>query len=332
LNRQIVHQKEQIAELEEKLRDAHDQEPESHDEEFFELQNGVQEIVDLGEIMVDHGSVPDLEEYFGSSSTASIIRFSSTLDVHQPSPTNSQSSRSSEVRSWPERSERSTPPASPIPSPATTVEPQEIGVLRPLELRQERRRIPSRQEQEASSSISEIVVPSHDTSGQSSPVQQEAAGPSSRDEEDFISVRQKSYLLRLNSDSGRQAKPIPGYIHTDTRSIFVTALLDAALDYNVISLAQVQNWGLELEPPDDEDPVWFQFEDSEKWKSCGRVIITWSKGVAHLKPLRVRCMVYEHNIRDLVFGKPFLERRKHYWGNDGVEVEESKMRGKTKEA
>jgi len=237
--------------LEEKLRDAHDQEPESHDEEFFELQNGVQEIVDLGEIMVDHGSVPDLEEYFGSSSTAS---------------------------------------------------------------------------------ISEIVVPSHDTSGQSSPVQQEAAGPSSRDEEDFISVRQKSYLLRLNSDSGRQAKPIPGYIHTDTRSIFVTALLDAALDYNVISLAQVQNWGLELEPPDDEDPVWFQFEDSEKWKSCGRVIITWSKGVAHLKPLRVRCMVYEHNIRDLVFGKPFLERRKHYWGNDGVEVEESKVRGKTKEA
>jgi hypothetical protein len=161
-------------------------------------------------------------------------------------------------------------------------------------------------------------------------VQQEVASPSSRDEEDFISVQPKSYLLGLNSDFGQKAQPIPGYIHTDTRTIFVTALLDAALDYNVISLAQVQSWGLELEPPDDEDPVWFQFENDEKWKSYGVVVITWSEGAAHLKPFRVRCLVYEHNIRGLIFGKPFLEKREHYWRHDGVEVEESKVRGKTK--
>jgi hypothetical protein len=161
-------------------------------------------------------------------------------------------------------------------------------------------------------------------------VQQEVAGPSSRDEEDFISVRPKSYLLGLNSGSGQQAKPIPGYIHTDTRKIFVTALLETELDYNVVSLAQVQGWGLELEPPDDEDPVWFQFGNGEKWKSYGVVVITWSEGAAHLKPLRYRCLVYEHNIRGLLFGKPFLEKRDYYRRRDGVEVEESKVRGKTK--
>jgi hypothetical protein len=162
-------------------------------------------------------------------------------------------------------------------------------------------------------------------------VQQEIAVPRSRDEEDFISVRSKSYLLELNSEFGQQAKPIPGYIHTDTSKIFVTALLDAALDYNVISLAQVRSWGIELEPPDDEDHVWFQFENGEKWKSFGVVVITWSEGAAHLKPLRVRCLVYEHNIRDLIFGKPFLEKREYYRRRDGVEVKESKVRGKTKE-
>ncbi len=329
MNRQIVHQKARIAELEGILRHAHVQEPESHDEEFFDLQNAVQEIVELGEIMVDHGSVPDPEEYFGSSSRASVIGFPTTLDVHQPSPTNSQPSRSSEARSWPERSERSTPPASPIPSPATTVEPQEIGV-RPLELRQERRRIPPRHQQEASSPITEILVPSHDTSGRSSPVQQEVAGPRSKDKEDYISVRPKSYLLELNSDSGQKAWPIPGYIHTDKRKIFVTALLDTALDYNVVSLAQVKGWGLEPEPPDDEDHVWCHFVSGEKWRSCGSVFITWSDGAAHLKSLRVRCLIYEHNIRDLIFGKPFLNKREYYWKRDGVEVEESKVRGKTK--
>jgi hypothetical protein len=318
LNRQITHQKERIAELEKKLQHAHVQEPESHDEKFFELQNGVQEIINLVKIMVDQRSVPNPEEHFRSSSRASVIGFPSNLDVHQPPPSNSQSSRSSDVRSWPERTGLSiSPETSPISSLATPVEPQELGV-RPLELRQEKRRIPPRHQREESSPISEIVVSSHELSRQSSPVKQEEAGPSSKDEEDFISLREKSYLLELNSDSGQQAKPVPGYIHTGTHTIFVTALLDAALDYNVTSLAQVQSLGLELEPPDDEDPVWLQFKNNERRKSCGVVVITWSNGTAHLKPLRVRCLVYEHNIRGLIFGKPFLEKSEHYWRRDGV--------------
>jgi hypothetical protein len=99
--------------------------------------------------------------------------------------------------------------------------------------------------------------------------------------------------------------------------------------------------GLELEPPDDEDadPVYFQFTNGERRKSCGEVVIYWSEGVRNRKPFRVRCLVYEHGIRDLIFGKPFLARKRHYWGRgDGVEVEkrqvsydESKVKGKTRE-
>ncbi len=101
-------------------------------------------------------------------------------------------------------------------------------------------------------------------------------------------------------------------------------MIDEGLNCNLISLARAQKLGLEPEPPDDERPIYFAFGNSEKRRISGQVVIRWSERVVKGKPFPVRCLVYEHDIRSLVLGKPFLEeRKKHYWGGEGdVEVEE----------
>lgn len=393
LKRQIIHQKERIAELTEKLRHAHEQDPESHDDDFFDLQIGAQEVADLGENMVDQGRVLDLDHSPTSPSTSwpgirpnlvsGIVPKPHTSFNSSPrplrrarSPIRSQpvqhtASRAPPYRpppvfiSDPEQRRKTSPSGSeapfvleiserPVgkpssdagegPSPliiehddgspvstsgssttatishisslATTVESREFRV-QPLDLGHKRRRIPRKHEQESSSS-SRIEISNRDPPDQPSPIKREKSSTIARVEEDFISVGPKSYLLNLNSN--RPLIPTPGYINIDHRAIFTTPLLDEALDFNIISLAYVQELGLIPEPPDDEEPVWFNFGNGEKRKSCGEVVIYWSDGVVNRKPFRVRCLVYAHNIRPLMFGKPFLERKKHYWGiDDGME-------------
>jgi hypothetical protein len=371
LKRQIVHQKEQIAELTEQLRFVHEKEPENGDQDFFDLQVGVKEVVDLGENMVDQRRVLDLDHSSASSfasRAAARPHLASNLipKPHarpdspppalcpartsiRPQPVERTASRAPPHRPAPvfipnpdERLEASERPGAPVAgqdegspvsisessttatssqtsSLATTVESRELRV-QPLNLTHKRRRIPRKHEKE-DSSPREVEAVRHDLSEQPSPVELEGASTISKVDEDFISVGPKSYLLQLNST--RPMIPTQGYVNIDHRSISITALLDKTLDHNLISLARVQSLGLEMEPPDDEDPVYFHFENGEKRKSCGQVVILWSKGVQYRKPFRVRCLVYEHDIRSLMFGKPFLERERYYWGgDDGVEVEE----------
>ncbi|KAF8857541.1 hypothetical protein BDZ45DRAFT_690903 [Acephala macrosclerotiorum] len=123
--------------------------------------------------------------------------------------------------------------------------------------------VPPRYEQQSSSS-SGVSITSHDTPDKPSPVEREEASTIARVEEDFISVSLKSYLLELNSS--RPVKLVQGYVNTDSGTVSTTAILDEALDYNLISLARLQRLGLELEPPDNEDPVRFQFDNGEKIK------------------------------------------------------------------
>jgi hypothetical protein len=369
LKRQIVHQKERIAELTKQLRYVHEKEPESDDKDFFDLQVGVQEVVDLGENMVDQRRVLDLDHSPTSSfasRAATRPHLASRLIPKPHAPPNSsppalRPARTSKRTQPVGRTASRAPPHRPasvfISSPdgrpeagerpgapvagqdegspvsisgssttatsshtsslATTVESRELRV-QPLNLTHKRRRIPRKYEQE-DSSPREVEAMRHDLSEQSSPVELEGASTISKVDEDFVSVGPKSYLLQLNST--RPMIPTQGYVNIDHRAISITALLDKTLDHNLISLARVQRLGLEMEPPDDEDPVYFHFENGEKRKGCGQVVILWSEGVQYRKPFRVRCVVYEHDIRPLVFGKPFLERKRHYWGGDG-EVEE----------
>ncbi|KAE9381239.1 hypothetical protein N431DRAFT_551386 [Stipitochalara longipes BDJ] len=277
----------------------------------------------LGTQIMEHDTVPDPKEYtpFSSrvfSSQAFSNDYFTGSYAHRAPVHPSQSSESSNSRS--QRAEYSTSTAtSPISSVATTVESREVRIMHggPPELRQERRRIPLRRESQSSAS-SELSVLSDDPPHLPSPMEHVKGKSIASVEEDFISVGPKNHLLRL--DPGRPVKSIQGFIHTDEEASSTTVLIDKALDYNLISLADVQRFGLEMEPPDDEEPVYFHTEQGEK-KSCGKVIMLWSEGRPSRKPFRVRCLVYGHDVRPLLFGRPFLDRRRHYWGDDDEDSE-----------
>jgi hypothetical protein len=276
-------------------------------------------LVNLGRRMVEHEKVPNPKDSSPSGSTTSVYEESNSsyVTVVDNSPSRSQSSRSLNVRSHISR-RSSTAATSPIVPAMIRV----IEKVQSPELRQERRLIARRHKEESSISSSTPL----DQHSLVCPVESERASSGLTVEEDFVSVKPKSYLLELGSNSGRPVKSIQGYINTDTSNggVSTTALIDEGLDYNLISLAHAQKLGLELDPPDDERPLCFTFENGEKRRSSGQVVVRWSERVVKGKPFPVRCLVYEHDIRSLIFGKPFLEdRRKHYWGGEGdVEVEE----------
>jgi hypothetical protein len=282
---------------------------------------------------VEHDAVPDPEEYTPFSSRIFSNGYFNGAYVNRTSVPHSQSSESPNARS--RQTKRSTSTAtSPHSSVATTVESSEVRKWHgaPPELRQERRRLPPRQEPESSASSrisihgpesfssSGISILSDDPPDPPSPIEHAEERTIAELEEDFILVGPKSNLLRL--DPNRPLSSIQGYVNTDKAAVSITVILDKALDYNLISLTGVQRLGLQMEPPDDEEPVSFQTESGEK-RSCGKVDIRWSEGLRNHKPFRVRCLVYEHDVRPVIFGRPFLERRRHYWGGDSeVEIEE----------
>jgi len=274
----------------------------------------------LGTQIVEHDAVPDPEEYTPFSSRIFSNGYFNGAYVNRTSVPHSQSSESPNARS--RQTKRSTSTAtSPLSSVATTVESNKVRKWHgaPPELRQERRRLPPRQEPESSAS-SGISILSDDPLDPPSPIEHAEERTIAELEEDFISVGPKSNLLRL--DPNRPLSSIQGYANTDKAAVSITVILDKALDYNLISLSGVLRLGLQMEPPDDEEPVSFLTESGEK-RSCGKVDIRWSEGLRNHKPFRVRCLVYEHDVRPLIFGRPFLERRRHYWGDESeVEIEE----------
>jgi hypothetical protein len=157
--------------------------------------------------------------------------------------------------------------------------------------------------------------------------------PTTREESDFIFVQPHSYLLNFNPNHVMES--ISGYIVNEHgRKVSQTALLDPALPQNLISLAHASQLGCALEPQDDEENIPINLGNGEIKRSSGRVILQWCQGI-HRATFPVGCLVYEHAVRDLVFGKPFLENTsyipldaKHTLKN-GVTVE---FMGKNKKA
>jgi hypothetical protein len=82
--------------------------------------------------------------------------------------------------------------------------------------------------------------------------------------------------------------------------------LDPALPQNLISLAHASQLGCAFEPQDAEENIPIDLGNGEIKRSSGQVILHWGQGI-HRPTFEVRCLVYEHDIRKLVFGKPFLE-------------------------
>jgi len=268
--------------------------------EFGPLNHNIQDkLVHLGMNIVERDIVPDPMDYSPFSSTASVNEDPYSSYALDNTISYSQSSESSKIRSRRETSTTAT--ISPtVSSVATTVNSRGF---RPPELRQERRQIPPRNSSTSKINHSE---PQDRTQSEEASLSPTGAG-------DFISVRATNYLVDLNSN--RPLESISGYINIGNRPISSTAILDVGLDCNVISLARVQTLGLQMETPEDtEEPMWFHFENGERRMSSGQVMIRWSEGTRNRnKPFSVSCWVYEHGIRDLVLGRPFLDKREYYW-------------------
>jgi hypothetical protein len=111
---------------------------------------------------------------------------------------------------------------------------------------------------------------------------------------------------------------VSGYISTLNGRVSITALLDQSLEQNIISAAFAAQNGLAIRPHDD---IWIDFGQGETEMSLGTVALEWSGSMyKYERSVTIHCLVYEHSIRDLVFGRPFVEKTRHYRNEGGSAV------------
>lgn len=140
----------------------------------------------------------------------------------------------------------------------------------------------------------------------------ETATPNSESssERNYIKVRPSSYLFNLDPFHSVQSES--GFINKGLSP--VTAIIDAEFEENLISQALVTSLDLHVELPEENEEVFVNFGDGSRERSIGTTVLLWGKGPSsHRRPFKVRCLVCMHNVRPLIFGQRFLEKRKHYW-------------------
>jgi len=323
LKREIGRQKERIAELQEELQHADSQQPERHSDDFFDLDIGVQNVIDLGERMVDHGRVPDLE-YSSSSSP----RTRTDTNPHYSDPVVTEIQRTSPPSSRRLRRTQSpirTQPVQLTESRASPVIPPQV-IIHPPDDEQET--WSSRSEE---SDFVEVNQPPAKTTnwdlgeGPSTLTIEESPESSistrAYAEGDFISVQKTSSHIRYNPAIPRES--ITGSIVTNNNAVKIAAFIDRNLAENIIPLTLVTELGLKVfDSDEDKDWKWIHIGDAPGKRSRGRVLLSWNHWVSpRLTPLKVHCWVYEDDgSRHLVFGKAFLKKRTYYWaGTDEVE-------------
>ena len=148
------------------------------------------------------------------------------------------------------------------------------------------------------------------------------SGPSA--EGDFISVHPTTSHLEFNPGFSQSLDGIKGYIKTTNGWKSATALLDTELPQSLISLAYAKELGLEIPLPDEaQEAFWIRVDNGQERKSNGFIAVEWSQG-AFLddRAFRVPCLVYDSDeIKTIVFGAPFLNKRKHYLRRAGIATE-----------
>jgi hypothetical protein len=296
---------------------------ESPENTFVDVQLDIQEaLVELGHSIVENDTVPDVENSSMSSRTLG-------PDLGRPVvPVFSERRRTSPVSSRRHLRHRRSPireriveERAPVPAPTEVSihqedeqelpgpEPEESVVLDVREVPLER------PDSDPGEGPSTFVIERENESPVSTPTDAEG---------DFISVQKTKRKIHFKPAIYHET--ISGYIVTGHGAAQVTALLDRNLPENIISLALVIAHGLEIELYDsdydsDRDWRWIRVGDDEEKKSRGRVVLKWSQGafLSHA-PLKVHCWVYEDEGEDvLVFGKPFVSKRRHYWEDNEVE-------------
>jgi hypothetical protein len=148
------------------------------------------------------------------------------------------------------------------------------------------------------------------------------SGPSA--EGDFISVHPTTYHLEFNSSLSHSLDSIKGYINTTNGWKSATALLDTELPQNLISHAYAKEVGLEIQLPDEtQEAFWIRVDNRQERKSTGFIAVEWSQGsILDDRAFRVPCLVYDcDEIKTIVFGAPFLNKRKHYLQRASIATE-----------
>lgn len=154
------------------------------------------------------------------------------------------------------------------------------------------------------------AIPSASSTTVAGPSQSRAApAPPIQPIDDFNSSRR----YRITNSPIRDVQSVSGYIITPSGPRQVTSLLTTHHQDSLISQVFAVQLGLEI-TDERGTPVWFESEDGIGQKSAGQVLVQWSNGEhSHRKPLHINCLVYQHNIRTLVFGTNFIEERDRVW-------------------
>ncbi|KAH9215439.1 hypothetical protein DL95DRAFT_408616 [Leptodontidium sp. 2 PMI_412] len=290
-------------------------------EERYEQRETLQDVlIDLGTSMIEREQVAQPGNLSPSSSLSanSSARRSSSHSSTSTVPSTSPASNSGSSIPQEEPSQRR--PA----GPSTNLLPK------PLQVKNERHRSTSEdinrvQQQHSVSHVPSLrhkqrrianLAPLPDPTP---PVPiEEALASNQAKQVDYSSVKPTSSYLQCFNGSGNMRSE-SGYIAVHGERIPTTANLDPECPQNLISIALAARLGLVIEPHDaaGEDgsrEVVIAFPNGEKRKSSGEVTFLWSAGISsHKPPFNVRCLVYEHGIRNLVLGRPFLDRRHRYW-------------------
>lgn len=130
---------------------------------------------------------------------------------------------------------------------------------------------------------------------------------------DYLAVRSADSILHLNTDRPVQAET--GNIETPkSKRTRVTVFVDNELEANVVSETFAIENGLEILAAEDDTGVIIEFEPGIRMRSVGQVVLVWTKDFYHRSPLKILCWVVPYNGRPVHFGKPFVDRKEHYWG------------------
>ena len=318
MNRQL----ERMVELQDQQESSPLQNLEESESTFVDVQMDIQAaLVELGESFVNNETIPEVRRPSTSSQTlgANNDFYAAPVAPERSRTSPVSSPRHLRHRRSPIRSQtlRPTVERAPPPKEAETVahedadqgssdeEQEEAGSLSP-------RQLPAETTDPGEGS-SALTLEDHPESPLS------ASGPSA--EGDFISAHPTTYHLKFYTSLSHSWKRVNGYVNTTDGWKSATASLVSELPQNLISRAYAEELGLEIQLPDEEEEAfWIGVDDRPDLKSSGFIAVEWSQGgFLDGMAFRVPCLVYDHDeTKNVVFGAPFLNKRKHYQQRAGI--------------
>lgn len=267
-------------------------------------------LLQLGESMIEHETVPVLDE------TASRAQ---QVDIHD------NGSRHPEVPEFRTQSSKDSTiiiPEAPIQStgnysgdPFTTFLHQLSRVRPPTPIHLTPRTI--RTAESHSTERSEVSNASNwslDSCQEGESISGNLKQHDNGDDNNYMSVEPLPHIIHISQPESRSR--VDGYIIDGRRFRFVTAVLWKNVEKNLISQAYAARCGLPvtfLEGDGGED-ILIEFWYGSRIQCVGETIVRWSPDQTIKKPFTTRCLVCDLGERapDIIFGNPFITKRAHY--------------------